>query len=202
MKVYMDPQKKQKLKRLLRQLLEKEKIHIKDLARAIGLLVSTREAIAPFLLHVRFLEIEKIKALHSEGWQASVSLGTAARTELLMWLKWIEHWDGKDFGPQSAPTHTLFFDSSDHRFGFLIDGVPQTGEWSQEESRLHINAKEILALERALLAVNFSGRILVQGDNAVANIYAARGGTHSIFLLEVAKRIHTICMEKKIQLEI
>ena len=202
LKVFMEPEKQVKLKKKLRKILETPTLTIKELARIIGLLVSTRDAITPYLLHTRFLEREKILFLSKNSWKGSLSLQEEAIAEADLWLQWLETWDGRYFGPELPPNYEVFFDSSDGGYGNVINGIPSSFQWTEEESRLHINQKELLTLVRCLENEPLHGVVRVYGDNIVANSYARVGGTCSLALLKLSKRIYEVCHAKNINLQV
>ena len=97
------------------------------------------------------------------------------------------------FLEQVSPHLELWSDASDVGWGAHLDELVASGLWAPEEVALSINARELLAIERALLwfAPHFvSSSVAVFADNSTAISYLRnQGGTHSSFLNSIAQRI-------------
>ena len=94
---------------------------------------------------------------------------------------------------QVSPQLELWSDASDVSWGVHLDEQVASGLWAPEEVELSINARELLAIERALrwFAPHLVGSsVAVFADNSTAISYLRnQGGTHSSFLNSIAQRI-------------
>ena len=199
--VSMTKRKKLKLLKMVRRARSLRSMCVRDLARLLGSLVATREAIRPFLLNIRFLDIDRARAVKENGWSAIVSLSDESILELQLWEKLLLTWDGSYFGDVTVFQHEVYFDASDWGYGYIVDGHTTSVPWSDEEKSKHINFRELLALTLLLENEMLEGDILIYGDNQVSLKYAADGGT-SRHLLELAKRIQMVTIEKNVRLHL
>ena len=87
----------------------------------------------------------------------------------------------------------IWSDASDRGWGANLTDQFISGIWSAEEALLSVNARELLAAEKGLLAFQdfLSGRVVALFcDNTTAVSYLRRqGGTHSASLNSIAQRI-------------
>ena len=87
----------------------------------------------------------------------------------------------------------LWSDTSDVGWGAHWDEQVASGLWAPEDVELSINARELLAIERALrwFAPHLAGSsVAVFADNSTDISYLRnQGGTHSSFLNSIAQRI-------------
>ena len=94
---------------------------------------------------------------------------------------------------QVSPQLELWSDASDVGWGAHLDKQVASGLWAPEDVELSINARELLAIERALrwFAPHLAGSsVAVFADNSTAVLYLRnQGGTRSSFLNSIAQRI-------------
>ena len=94
---------------------------------------------------------------------------------------------------QVSPQLELWFDASDVGWGAHLDEQVASGLWAPEDVERSINARELLAIERALkwFAPLLAGSsVAVFADNSTAVSYLRnQGGTRSSFLNSIAQRI-------------
>ena len=94
---------------------------------------------------------------------------------------------------QVSPQLKLWSDASDVGCGAHLDEEVASGLCAPEDVELSINARELLAIERALrwFAPHLAGSsVAVFADNSTAISYLRnQGGTHSSFLNSIAQRI-------------
>ena len=94
---------------------------------------------------------------------------------------------------QVSPQLELWSDASDVGWGAHLDEEVASGLCAPEDVELSINARELLAIERALrwFAPHLAGSsVAVFADNSTAISYLRnQGGTHSSFLNSIAQRI-------------
>ena len=94
---------------------------------------------------------------------------------------------------QVSPQLELWSDASDVGWGAHLDEQVASGLWAPEDVERSINARELLAIERALkwFAPLLAGSsVAVFADNSTAVSYLRnQGGTRSLFLNSIAQRI-------------
>jgi hypothetical protein len=99
---------------------------------------------------------------------------------------------------------TIYTDASLVGWGCVSSGVSSHGGWTSQERQLHINALELLAIERGLriyCKCLSNTSILLQIDNKTAIAFINRfGGCHSSVLNGIAKRICQWCEARKLVL--
>jgi len=193
MMVYLPQEKITLLRKEIQSLLDNCFPKIRQVARVIGLIVSTFPAVYPGPLHYRFLEKEKTQALQlTQSYQAKMKLSQLAIEELNWWMKNVEDCNGKPIQIQD-PSVILTTDASKRGWGAVLNGITTSGLWSAQEVHLHINILELQAVYFALLALGHSihnQHIQVQIDNKSAVAYINHmGGTHSNAMDAIAKKI-------------
>ena len=129
--------------------------------------------------------------------------------DVLYHLSW---WKQERIYHQGVPlkvapvSHTIFTDASTAGWGSHVEpeGLLYHGVWTRDQSRLHINMLEMLAialtLEAACHAITGS-TVLVSTDNTTVVAYLShQGGTHSPDLSKETWKILTWCQRNKIHL--
>ncbi|KAM4749018.1 stereocilin [Rhinophrynus dorsalis] len=190
------------IRKEIRAVLRKERISLRLLARIVGLLSASIQAIFPGPLHYRALQ--RLKALHLRrglGYADLICLSSDAREELVWWLKHLEAWNGRDiFG--MVPDLVIESDASLLGWGARLGNVATGGKWSQQERDLHINCLELLAGSFALKSLakdKVQCCILLKMDNISAVQYINRlGGTKSKQLAELAKDFWHFCLDRNV----
>ncbi|KAM4770877.1 LOW QUALITY PROTEIN: uncharacterized protein WCC33_002647 [Rhinophrynus dorsalis] len=189
------------IRKEIRTILRRD-ISLRMLARVVGLLSSSIQAIFPAPLHYRALQ--RLKGLHLRnglGFTDLISLSSDARKELLWWLKHLDAWNGRAiFG--SAPDFVIESDASLLGWGARLGDVSTGGKWSPQETLLHINCLELLAGSfaiKSLLKNQVRCCVLLRMDNVSAVQYVNRlGGTKSRQLAELAKDLWHFCLDRDV----
>ncbi|XP_056388255.1 uncharacterized protein LOC130283090 [Hyla sarda] len=190
------------IRKEIRAVLRKGCLSLRILARLVGLLAASIQAIFPAPLHYRALQ--RLKILHlRQGlrYADKVPLCPAATEELHWWLRHAVEWNGKAiFNPR--PDVIIESDASRLGWGARCGEISTEGTWSALEVDLHINALELLA---AFFAVkSFMPRssnccVLLRMDNVAAVQYVNRlGGTRSKILADLAKEFWHFCLARNI----
>jgi len=118
---------------------------VRPLAKLLGHLTFTIQAVFSRPLHFRHLQNEKNRALaHSQTYDSSTALSPQAKEELVWWRDNLEAWNGKAL-VLSSPDLVIERGISRQGRGAFCNGVSTGGQWSQGETLLHINCLELLA---------------------------------------------------------
>jgi len=179
---------------------------LRALASIVGSLNATALAVLPSRLRTRALLRDKITALHTAGgtWTGTVSLSPEAIEELRWWRDSLERWNGRSMIP-TEPELAVYTDASDTGWGAVLGTATASGFWSHAQEALHINEKELLAIElglRSFLDKLRDRTVLLRVDNTVAVTYVNhQGGTHSPNLSRVAQRIWNLALSSGMVIE-
>ena len=139
-------------RRSLRHLIEPivthplQKIHIKKLAKIIGIIVSFFPASDEAKLHYRILERYKTRQVSAhKSWKFHLRLDRQCIAELNWWYERLERDMTKSLRKRD-PTVTIFTDSSKIGFGSVWNGEELQGQFTEKQKTLSINTKELLAI--------------------------------------------------------
>ncbi|GFO16839.1 tyrosine recombinase-like protein [Plakobranchus ocellatus] len=129
-----------------------QKISFREVAKLIGLKVSSFEAVPHGPLYYRHIEKDKSKALliNKGNWEKSMRLSELAKTEIHWWLHNIK----ESKAPICVEGPTLIIikpDTSLKGWGAVCDSMTAGGPWlTNEQFEYHINELELLAAYYAL----------------------------------------------------
>jgi hypothetical protein len=176
-----------------------------DLARVIGKLSATMPAVTHAMIQVRHLQMCLRTSLQANpSYHTVLSLSDEARMELKWWEVNLSLLQGK---PLSITPPNMIIQSdaaTSGGWGARCQSWETGGQWTKEESLLHINVQEMLA---ATLAVKTftkwspTDSILLQIDSQVALSYIVKqGGTKNLEMVREAKNLWTYLAEKGITL--
>ncbi|CAG2188300.1 unnamed protein product [Mytilus edulis] len=196
--------KKQNLVKECKWLLQRNLAKIRDVAKVIGLIVSSFSAVEFGKLFYRNLEKEKIIALkNSKGdFEQSMLISNQMKGDLEWWvanvsteLRHISH---------GSPQIVIQTDASLLGWGGILSDNEIGGRWTDEESKNHINYLEILAIYYTLksflhLIINKHVKVLTDNTTAVAYI-SNMGGTKSIDCNTISRQIWLFCKDNDIWL--
>lgn len=193
MKIFLTQEKLEELLRALHCIIQENTVSIQKLARIIGLIVAAFPAFYQGPLHYRQLERLKTQQLYiHKDWAAPIAVSLGAREDITWWLDHAESQNGKPIRPPVVGV-VLASDASGSGWGAVLGSTMASGIWSQEQSQLHINVREMLAVQLGLLqlASHISNKhIQLQIDNTTVVSYLNRmGGTHSLHLDNLAQAI-------------
>jgi len=144
MTVKLTQDKKNKIERLARKLVKKDKFRIQELAEFIGNVVAAEQGVWSAPLHYKTLEKERNRFLErSKGeYNYSVEMTGIIKSELQWWINNIQQ--SVRFAVYPAPRLVLYSDASCKGWGGHIENGPSTGgDWSAEEAEDHINVLEL-----------------------------------------------------------
>lgn len=203
-KVYLTADKVQKILTKSKQLLEKGKVIIRELASFIGLIINAFYAVFEAKLHFRDLERNKVLGLNgSLDYDREVVLSPSCLQELHWWSQNIVSKNGKLIRPSPVELRCRT-DASLAGYGGidLISDKHVNGRWSYRESVNSINYLELLAVFYSLQALyhdTCNTHIEVQSDNTTTVSYINEfGGMHSVPMDCLAKQIWAWCIERNI----
>lgn len=177
---------------------------IRDVARVLGLMVSSFSAVEYGPLFYRQLEMAKIQSLKvSKGDYEAIMYISAKMKEELVW--WINHLPTQkrviDHGNASTVITT---DASSAGWGAICNNSRIGGRWNAEEFGSHINFLELLAVNHALKAfckAVSNTHIQIRSDNSCTVSYLNHmGGIRSEQCNGLAKDIWIWCMNRNIWL--
>ncbi len=188
------------IKHLCTQIMSLKEVTVRDIARLIGKLTASIQAIFPAPLHYRQLQSLKNKALQSKGtYDTLVSLNQACREELQWWLAHLDAWNGRAI-LTPPPDLVIETDASKQGWGAACMDMRTGGLWSQNERLLHINCLELLAGAFAVkcFAKNrICLHIRLRMDNTTAIAYINKlGGTRSLVLSNLVADLWTWALNK------
>ena len=141
------------------------------------------------------LILKRLNALKNAAghYEAKMTLSKDARGDLFWWIENIE--SVRKQVTHTNPSMWLQSDASNSGWGGLIANCNHSrtgGQWSTDESKLHINAKELLAAFYTLksLCRNISHtHVQLQIDNTTAVAYINNRGGKAPGCNEVARKI-------------
>lgn len=200
--VYLPSEKKARIISECRQLSKVNVARIRDVAKVIGLCVSTFSAVEYGPLHYRELEREKILALKEKkgNFEANMCITPTMKIELRWWIENVSSQTRK-IRHDNADL-VIITDASLSGWGAHCNKQKIGGRWTEEEAKHHINYLELLAIFYGLKSFckNHSQlHVQVKTDNTCARSYVnAMGGIKSPECNDISKEIWHWCQERNI----
>ena len=188
------PQDKVKdIRQKCRCALQDPRLTIQELAHLIGTLIATRLAVTPAPLHYCSLQALKIREFfYHSSYESKVLLERQSQMDLEWWVNHLKDHNGSPIH-LPPPEMIIESDASNTGWGAHWNNQKTGGQWSARESRLHINAKELLAafLSLQTFAKDKTGiHVRLRLDNLTAVYYINKmGGTHSRELMEITAQV-------------
>ena len=185
MTVSLTSEKSADIKQLLSATLQQSTLTIRSYAGVLGKLAATLPASRHGLLHMKYLETHKTKALRKSGfsYEGSITLSQPVREELQWWLDNIQQVHRPIYTPK--PDFELYTDASFLGWGCFVPSsqLKAGGRWGVEDQGKDINVLELKAILLSLQTVCSSqtnSHIRIYSDNTSAVIGITRqGSTHS-----------------------
>ena len=202
MTVTLTTEKAATIKSLCTEMLHKEFITIQKLAVLIGKLVASFPGVEFGQMHYRCLERGKQRALVSTkgDFSGHTVLTQDMREEIVWWHTNVEK--SKKQALKGSPDIEISTDASKEGWGCAIGEVKTGGRFTVEESLMHINCLEILAVLYSLKAcLNEANdvHILVKSDNTTTVTYLNNmGGSRAPDCDRLAKRIWEWAIDRNI----
>lgn len=175
---------------------------VRQLAKVLGLLVSSFSAVEYGPLFYRSLEKEKTLALSQNygNFDATMYLSNASKEELTWWIEHLPQ-QKRTIG-HGNPDHIIVTDASLSGWGAVFESKHIGGRWSLDELHYHINHLELLAAFYGLKSFCQSMsnvHIQIKSDNVCCVTYINHmGGIKSIPCNDLAIQVWKWCIDRNI----
>lgn len=185
-------EKKDKIRRIASEMLQKTSCTIREVAGFVGLAGSFSVASEFGANHSKQLELDKNRALaRARGnYDENMFISLLGKEDILWWFHHAQHLARKF--TQTVWDYTISTDASLKGWGAVSELGNTNGRWSQTETTLHINVLESKAILFALHSlVKTKGlAIKILSDNSTAVSYLnKKGGVHSPKCLQISQQI-------------
>lgn len=201
---YLPQQKRRDIHRKVSALLERKNASLRQLQGIVGMLNFASFPVPRGRLNHRNL-LQQCRALLQLN--PRVSVRYRIPTLALKELKWWQTNVGRStpiFAPKIA--HYLVTDASGIGWGAQLDSLRLWGQWTLQETKLHSNVREMLAIWYVLkdqaqrLA---DSTVLIQSDNkTVVSYIRNEGGMKSLALLNLTRQVISVLDMYKIHVKI
>lgn len=176
---------------------------IVQVARVLGLLVSTFSAVEFARLHYRDTERAKILALQEKrgDYESTMFITSSIKIELKWWIDNLAQ--QKRHICHGNPSITIFSDASKLGWGSTCGDIRIGGRWNEQEAQNHINYLELLAVSHAVKSfckTMSNCHVQVKCDNQVSQFYISHMGGKVEKLNSLARHIWLWCNERNIWL--
>jgi len=176
---------------------------IRQVARVLGLMVSTFSAVEFAPLHYRVIERQKILALQNMkgDFDLWMNVSQGIKNELQWWIDNLAHQKRRII--HANPSLVITCDASNDGWGAVCEQNEIGGRWGDLESQNHINYLELLAVFHALRSFCKSienCHVQVRSDNTCAVAYLNNMGGRIELLNALANDIWSWCCQKNIWL--
>ena len=207
LRLYLPRQKIIKIQKACKDLLKQEIVTVRMMAQVIGQLVAASRAVFPAPLHYRQMQMTQISALlkNQKQYGTEMTLTSGCKQELRWWIENLDDWNGKSFA-LNIPSNALVIesDASNKGWGAVCEGVTTQGMWTEEEKRMHINEKELLAASLATQAFTRNRKVShvhIKTDNMTTMSQINKmGSTTSQDLVAQTKVLWDYCLQRNIML--
>lgn len=201
MTIRLTEEKAKKIKEACVKLCMKDRCTIEALAKLVGMLVASFPGVPFAPLFYRACDNLKARQLklHSGNFKALISIPDACKQDLRWWTGNVEHAEKSVI--EKPPVLVIETDASKMGWGAVVKGdLSKTtgGNWSESESREHINYLELLAAWFGIqcFAKGFKDKhIKVCCDNTTAVAYLNKQGGTKSKCNEVARTIWLWCFQ-------
>ena len=179
---------------------------LRFLQRILGTVESFRIAFPVAALHYRFLQREVAGCVSSGlDWDHKISPSSSSRADLEWWLSCPAPLPSRSLAPFRSDI-TLTSDSSNQGWGaFTSLDEEAFGFWSSEESLLHINVLESMAVLFAFKCFFREVRdasILILSDNRTTVTYINNfGGVRSLAVSNVITDLYSFCQDRNLTIK-
>lgn len=199
---FLPIQKCQEIRLKLLHLLQRKVATLKEIQSIIGQANFASFPIPRGRLHHRAL-LQHCQELLIKNPRTQYPIPSSAMAELEWWIKNLEMSSPIHYQPVS---NYLVTDASGMAWGAQLNNVRLGGPWSIEETNLHSNHREMLAIWYVLKdhAPRLAGTtLLIQSDNkSVVTYLRNEGGTKSIQLMNITYQIFSILDTFQIHIQV
>jgi hypothetical protein len=194
-----------KLRTELTHILDENGAWVRQWQSALGSMEAVRRLIPRSRMHVRFPQWN-LQAL----WDATtdplkwIPSNPEVNSHLRWWTSDLNVFKGERVVPLNAST-TIFTDASMSGWGAHCEDWSQaSGKWTPQETELHINPLEMLAVIRALNVwkedLSYT-KVMIATDNTTVAAYIRNvGGTRSPEMIRLSKELFVLCEKYQITL--
>ena len=203
MMITLTEQKAHVLQKLCRELKSFKKPTIRTVARVVGKMVSSFPAIRFGKLFYRQIDNEKTEALKLKcgNYEAKMKLSENAKNDLQWWIDSVLN-NGCPI-VENKPDLVIYSDASLKGWGGVRGEITTGGNWSVNESKIHINVLELMAAHYVLASLckddkNIHIRMMIDNKTAVAYVNGMGGRKDTCN--KVTRKIWEWCMTRNIWL--
>ena len=201
--VYLPTEKVSRIVQACVDLHNKVASRIREVARVLGLLVSSFSAVEFGPLYYRDTEREKIEALQKNrgDYDGFMSVTDKIRNELKWWIDNLNQ--QKRRISHGNPELVITTDASNIGWGAVLNETSIGGRWSEHEAHNHINFLELLAASHAVKSFckdKTNVHVQVRSDNSCTIAYIRNMGGKIDMLNQLARQIWLWCCERNIWL--
>ena len=188
---------------MCRNLISFKKPTIRTVAKVVGKMVSSFPGVRFGKLYYRQLDNEKTEALknHRGNYDKKMKISALAKADLDWWVNNIRN----TYCPivESKPDIVVYSDASLKGWGGVRDNCSTGGNWSEIESKIHINVLELMAAHYVLASLcknesNIHIRMMIDNQTAVA--YVNGMGGRKITCNKITRKIWDWCQARNIWL--
>lgn len=174
---------------------------IRQVARVLGLMVSSFSAVEYGPLFYRRIESEKTAALQQKkgDYDTHMVVSTAIKQELLWWIENLPTQKRKIC--HGNPDLVITCDASNQGWGAVCDHTEIGGRWGDQETENHINFLELLAIDLSIKSFCKKARnihVRIRSDNTCAVSYIKNMGGKTRNCNDLAKSIWLWCIDRDI----
>ena len=118
--------------------LQQDTCSLRELAKIVGMLSATQQAVLPAPLHYRRLQLQLIQSLRrSTSFDKLVTLNPDTREDLEWWIHHLHHWNGRKI-EMPSPDTIMETDASKIGWGATCEGA-RTGDCGHHKSNIVIS---------------------------------------------------------------
>lgn len=203
MTVTLPVEKVEKIVQACSELQKLQKARIREVARVLGLMVSSFSAVEFGPMFYRSIEQAKIQALRSKAgdYDSFMNITPKMKMELSWWIDNLSKQERKI--THGNPSFIITTDASAFGWGAICNDVKIGGRWDEHEIQNHINFLELLAASHALRSFCSSQtniHVQIRSDNSCTVSYIQNMGGKTEQLNDLAKTIWLWCKERAIWL--
>ena len=176
---------------------------VREVASLVGKMQAACPAVLPAALHYRALQKQVSQVTCKGNWKVSVKISPSSKVDMKWWIGSLRIWNHRHFFLGEVDLEILS-DASLTGWGATCQGEKTQGPWVTAERKFHINVLELMAAQRAILALVPPRRniwVRMSLDNTVAlSAISKMGGSKSEQINIIAREIWEWCLVRGITL--